>query len=42
MLQEGIAGSNLVVIEGAGHTLIWTRSEELVRVTEEFLGAAEV
>ena len=30
MLQEGIARSKLVVIEGAGHTLIWTHPEELV------------
>jgi 3-oxoadipate enol-lactonase len=38
-LHEGIAGSRLVVVDGADHALIWTRPDELVRVTEEFLGA---
>lgn len=38
MLHDGIAGSWLVVIEGAGHALIWTQPDALVRVTEEFLG----
>jgi pimeloyl-ACP methyl ester carboxylesterase len=40
MLHTGIQGSQLVVIGGAGHTLIWTHPDEFVRVTEEFLGAA--
>ena len=40
MLHEGTRGSKLVVIPGAGHTLIWTHPDELVRVTEGFLGAA--
>ena len=40
MLHDGIAGSKLAVIDGAGHTLMWTHPDELVRVTEEFLGAA--
>ena len=40
MLHHGIRGSTLVVIAGARHTLIWTHPDELVRVTEEFLGAA--
>ena len=40
MLHEGIQGSKLVVIDGAGHALIWTHPDELVRVTEAFLGAA--
>lgn len=39
MLHDGIAGSRLVVIEGADHALVWARPAELVRVTEEFLGA---
>lgn len=39
MLNAGIAGSQLVVIDGADHALIWTHSEELIRVTNEFLGA---
>lgn len=38
MLRHGIADSRLAVIDG-NHALIWTRPEELVRVTEEFLGA---
>ncbi len=38
MLHAGISGSQLVVIEGAGHTLIWTHGNELMRVTHEFLG----
>jgi pimeloyl-ACP methyl ester carboxylesterase len=42
MLHEGIRGSKLVVIEGAGHTLIWTHSDEFVRVTEEFLRSSSV
>jgi 3-oxoadipate enol-lactonase len=40
MLHEGIGASKLIVIEGAGHTLIWTHSDEFVRVTEDFLTAA--
>jgi 3-oxoadipate enol-lactonase len=40
MLHAGIGGSQLVVIEGAGHTLIWTHSDEFARVTEDFLTAA--
>jgi pimeloyl-ACP methyl ester carboxylesterase len=40
MLHDGIRGSQLVVIEGAGHTLIWTHSDEFVRVAEDFLRAA--
>jgi pimeloyl-ACP methyl ester carboxylesterase len=37
MLHNGIRGSKLVVIAGAGHDLIWTHPIEFVRVTEEFL-----
>jgi 3-oxoadipate enol-lactonase len=40
MLHEGIRGSRLIVIAGAGHTLIWTHPDEFVRVTEDFLTAA--
>jgi pimeloyl-ACP methyl ester carboxylesterase len=39
MLHDGITGSQLVIIDGADHTLIWTHSNELLRVTDEFLGA---
>lgn len=37
MLHAGIIGSQLVVIDGANHALIWTHSDELLRVTDEFL-----
>jgi pimeloyl-ACP methyl ester carboxylesterase len=37
MLHDGIAGSRLVVVDGADHALIWTRPDELARVVEEFL-----
>jgi pimeloyl-ACP methyl ester carboxylesterase len=39
MLHDGITGSQLVIIDGADHALIWTHSDELVQVTDEFLGA---
>jgi len=39
MLHEGMPGSQLVVIDGANHALIWTHTDELLRVTDEFLGA---
>ena len=39
MLQAGIPGSQLVMIDGADHALIWTHTDEFVRATEEFLGA---
>lgn len=38
MLHEGIAGSQLVFIDGADHSLIWTHPDALIRVTDEFLG----
>ena len=37
MLQEGIPGSQLAMIDGADHALIWTHTDEFARVTEEFL-----
>ena len=37
MLHDGIPGSQLVIIEGADHALIWTHPDELLRVTDEFL-----
>ncbi len=37
ILHNGIAGSRLVVVEGASHALIWTHLDELVRLTDEFL-----
>jgi pimeloyl-ACP methyl ester carboxylesterase len=37
MLHDVITGYQLVIIDGAGHVLIWTHPEEFVRVTDEFL-----
>jgi pimeloyl-ACP methyl ester carboxylesterase len=37
MLHDGIPGSQLVMINGADHALIWTHPDELVRVTDQFL-----
>ena len=37
-LHDGITGSKLVIIDGANHALIWTRPNELVGMTDEFLG----
>ena len=39
MLHNGISSSSLVVVEGAGHALIWTHTEDFVRLTESFLRA---
>jgi pimeloyl-ACP methyl ester carboxylesterase len=39
MLHGGIAGSQLTVIDGANHALMWTHSNEFVRAVDEFLGA---
>ncbi len=39
MLHESIGGSQLVMIDGADHSLIWTHPEELMKVTDQFLGA---
>jgi 3-oxoadipate enol-lactonase len=33
MLHDGIPGSELVMIDGADHALVWTHSDELVRVS---------
>jgi hypothetical protein len=38
MLRDGIPGSELVIIDGADHALIWTHPDELLRVMDEFLG----
>jgi 3-oxoadipate enol-lactonase len=39
MLHDGIRESQLVIVDGADHALIWTHPDEFLRVTEEFLGA---
>jgi len=38
-LHEGIPGSQLIIIDGADHALIWTHPDRFLRVTEEFLGS---
>jgi 3-oxoadipate enol-lactonase len=40
MLHAAITGSQLAVVDGAGHTLIWSHPDEFVRLVEEFLGTA--
>jgi 3-oxoadipate enol-lactonase len=37
MLHKGIAGSRLVMVDGADHALIWSHPDELVSVVEAFL-----
>jgi pimeloyl-ACP methyl ester carboxylesterase len=37
VLHDGITSSQLVVIDGADHALVWARPDELVRVADEFL-----
>jgi 3-oxoadipate enol-lactonase len=37
MLHDGIAGSRLVIIDGADHALIWTHTDEFARLVNEFL-----
>src|SRR6266540_2896754 len=39
MLHDGIPSSQLVIIDGADHALIWTHTDEFMRVTDEFLGS---
>jgi pimeloyl-ACP methyl ester carboxylesterase len=39
MLHAGIPDSTLVIIEGAGHALIWSHPEQLSRVASRFLVA---
>lgn len=39
MLHDGIAGSQMIVMDGADHALIWTHPAELVRVTDAFIQA---
>jgi 3-oxoadipate enol-lactonase len=38
MLHDGIPGSRLVIVNGADHALIWTRPDEFVQITDQFLG----
>lgn len=39
MLHDGIAGSQLVIIDGTDHALIWTHTDKFLQVTDEFLEA---
>jgi len=39
MLAQGIPGAQLRVIDGAGHTLIWTHTEIFVQAVEAFLAS---
>jgi 3-oxoadipate enol-lactonase len=39
MLAQGIPGAQLRVIDGAGHTLIWTHREIFVQAVEAFLAS---
>jgi pimeloyl-ACP methyl ester carboxylesterase len=39
MLAQGIPSAQLRVIDGAGHTLIWTHTEIFVQVVEAFLAS---
>jgi 3-oxoadipate enol-lactonase len=41
MLHDGIHGSQLVIIDGADHALIWTHTDQFIQVTEEFLSPIE-
>jgi 3-oxoadipate enol-lactonase len=39
MLHDGITGSQLVIVDGANHAVIWARPDEFVRVVDKFLEA---
>ncbi len=39
MLHDGIHGSQLVVVDGADHGLVFTHPDEFLRVTDAFLEA---
>jgi pimeloyl-ACP methyl ester carboxylesterase len=38
MLRDGIAGSQLVVVDDGDHALIWAHPDELVHAVDKFLG----
>jgi 3-oxoadipate enol-lactonase len=40
MLHQGIRGSELVVVDGASHGLIWTHPTEFARAVDRFLGSS--
>jgi len=37
MLHDGIAGSQLVLVDGTDHAILWERPDEFVRIVDEFL-----
>jgi pimeloyl-ACP methyl ester carboxylesterase len=37
MLHDGITGSQLVIVNGANHALIWTHSDKFMRLVDKFL-----
>jgi pimeloyl-ACP methyl ester carboxylesterase len=37
MLRQGITGSQLAIVAGANHALIWTHSDEFMRLVDKFL-----
>jgi pimeloyl-ACP methyl ester carboxylesterase len=37
MLAQGIPGAQLRIVDGAGHTLIWTHTKVFVQIVEAFL-----
>ncbi|MFV8327695.1 alpha/beta fold hydrolase [Flavobacterium sp. ZS1P14] len=39
MLHEGITGSQLVIVDQANHALIWTHSNEFMRLVDKFLSS---
>lgn len=39
-LHNGISGSQLVLVDGGGHGLIWTHTEEFMRCVDAFLEAS--
>jgi pimeloyl-ACP methyl ester carboxylesterase len=41
MLAQGIPGAQLRVVEGAGHTLIWTHAQRFVQIVEAFLASVD-
>ncbi|MFV5700212.1 alpha/beta fold hydrolase [Flavobacterium sp. ZT3R17] len=37
MLHEGIMGSQLVIVAGANHALIWSHTDEFIQIVDKFL-----
>ena len=41
MLAQGIPGARLRVVEGAGHTLLWTHTDSFIQAVEAFLASVD-